>query len=63
LDSPPDLVADPRLAGVRVVMVDDVVTTGITLEYAARAVERAGGLVVGGVVLAATPLGHSGKTM
>jgi orotate phosphoribosyltransferase len=41
--------------GQRIVLVDDVLTTGISLEYAARAIAERGGVVVGGVVIAATP--------
>jgi predicted amidophosphoribosyltransferase len=63
LESPPDLVAHPRVRGARVVIIDDVVTTGITLEYAARAVELAGGVVAGCVVLAATPPRNSSRSM
>lgn len=55
LHHPPHFVASSELAGLRVVLVDDVVTTGVSLEWAARAVEAAGGVVVGGAVLAATP--------
>ena len=38
-----------------VLLVDDVVTTGATLASAQAALERAGALVLGGLVLAATP--------
>lgn len=63
LESPPAFVADLRVAGRRLVLVDDVVTTGITVEYAARALELAGGVVVGCVVLAATPSRQGNRSM
>lgn len=42
------------LTGWSVILVDDVLTTGATLSGMARAVERAGGEVIGAVTLAAT---------
>ncbi len=42
-------------AGRRVIILDDVVTTGATLGEAARALRAAGAIVVGAVTIAATP--------
>ncbi len=45
-------VAPHLLAGARIVLVDDVMTTGATLRDCAAALEREGALVVGALVLA-----------
>ncbi|GII99341.1 hypothetical protein Slu03_17190 [Sediminihabitans luteus] len=47
--------ARTRLRGSRVLLVDDVLTTGATLAACESALRRAGAEVVGAVVLAATP--------
>ena len=43
------------LDGALVLLVDDILTTGATMRGCVRALEQAGGCVVGAVVLAATP--------
>lgn len=48
-------VGQPSLAGQQVVLVDDVMTTGFTLQAAARACLAAGAYQVWGVVFARTP--------
>ncbi len=50
------MVAKPGVHGKRVILVDDVVTTGATLLEAARAVASAGGVVVGFLTFAETLL-------
>ena len=47
--------ASARVRGRRVLLVDDVVTSGATLRATARAVREAGGEVVGCAAIAATP--------
>ncbi|MFC6931682.1 ComF family protein [Actinomadura yumaensis] len=51
-----EVVPGARLAGRRVVLVDDVITTGASLAEAARAVRRAGAEVAAAATVAATPL-------
>lgn len=47
--------ASPRVSGRRVLLVDDVVTSGATLRAAARALRAAGAEVAGGAAICATP--------
>lgn len=44
--------AEPQVKGKRLLLVDDVATTGTTLNEAAKTLKEAGALYVGGVVLA-----------
>ena len=55
LSAPQMFVGGLDMTGRRVLLVDDVLTTGISLEHAARAIELCGGVVVGAAVVAATP--------
>ena len=55
LSSPQLFVGGIDMTGCRVLLVDDVLTTGISLEHAARAIEARGGVIVGATVVAATP--------
>lgn len=47
--------ASPKVAGRRVLVIDDIVTTGATLQSAAAALQRAGARHVGLAAVAATP--------
>jgi ComF family protein len=51
----PMFTANPSVAGRRVLVVDDVVTTGSTLRSAARALEQAGAIEVRKAAVATTP--------
>jgi predicted amidophosphoribosyltransferase len=55
LTDPPLFACRQDFAGRRVLLVDDVLTTGISLEHAARVIESHGGIVVGAAVVSATP--------
>jgi predicted amidophosphoribosyltransferase len=51
----PRFTASPNAAGQRVLVVDDVVTTGSTLRSASRALEQAGAVEVRKAAVATTP--------
>ena len=53
---------EPRVRGARVVIVDDVGTTGATLDACAQAVLKAGAAAVMGLTLARTPYGDQPRT-
>ncbi|MDO7881179.1 ComF family protein [Salinibacterium soli] len=53
--------ARPGIRGRRVLLIDDILTTGATLEEAARAVAAAGGEVVGAATMAFTPRLHRSR--
>ena len=53
---------EPRVRGARVIIVDDVGTTGATLDACAQAVLKAGAASVMGLTLARTPYGDQPRT-
>ncbi len=53
---------EPRVRGARVMIVDDVGTTGATLDACAQAVLKAGAASVMGLTLARTPYGDQPRT-
>ncbi|MBB2976307.1 putative amidophosphoribosyltransferase [Microbacterium endophyticum] len=48
-------------AGTRVLLIDDVVTSGATLDEGARAIRAAGGIPLGAATVAATPKWNEGE--
>lgn len=57
------LAARPGVAGRPVLLVDDILTSGATLDEAVRAIAAAGGEAVGGATMAFTPRLHRSRDM
>jgi predicted amidophosphoribosyltransferase len=58
----PRFISSPRSWGHRILIVDDIVTTGATLAAAADALRLAGAIDVSAVAAARTPLKNSGPS-